>query len=63
MLIFSPSAQGTGTIEVTVQDDGGTANGGVNTTSTNFDVTVYASFNFEPTIDKLNNYEIFRIIT
>lgn len=39
-LTFSPAGLGTTTITVTVQDDGGTANGGVDTRTVTFDVTV-----------------------
>lgn len=38
-----PNATGNVTITVTVQDDGGTANGGVNETTMSFDVTVKTS--------------------
>ena len=44
-LEFTPAsnASGTATITVTVQDDGGTANGGVNTTTRTFEVNVAAA--------------------
>ncbi|HEV7224729.1 MAG TPA: DUF4214 domain-containing protein [Pirellulales bacterium] len=47
-----PGAQGTATITVTVKDDGGTANGGVDTTVRTFKVRV-APLNHAPTIDPI----------
>jgi hypothetical protein len=47
-------AQGTATITVTVHDDGGTANGGVDTTKVSFKVRV-APPNQPPTIDPIND--------
>jgi hypothetical protein len=52
-LVFTPVAgqTGTATITVTVQDNGGTANGGVDTTTRTFNVTV---LNEAPTLDSIN---------
>jgi len=49
-LQFTPQAQGVALITVTVQDNGGTANGGVNSTQRTFTVTVTAPLNTAPTI-------------
>ncbi|HEV3004809.1 MAG TPA: DUF4214 domain-containing protein [Pirellulales bacterium] len=51
-LSYTPvaGAQGTATITVTVHDDGGTANGGIDTTTRTFHVTV-TQVNDAPTID------------
>jgi len=53
-LTFTPVANqsGTATITVTVQDNGGTANGGVDTTTRTFTVAVN-NVNHAPTIDQL----------
>ena len=58
-LTFTPVANtfGTATITVTVMDDGGTQNGGVDTTSVKFTVTVN-QVNQPPTIDKPSNLTI-----
>jgi hypothetical protein len=58
-LTFTPAADafGTTTITVTVQDDGGTANGGVNTLSRMFTVTVN-SINDAPTFDAIANQNV-----
>jgi len=55
-LSFTPAAYafGTATITVKVQDNGGTANGGVDTVSRSFTVTV-KSVNCAPTIDQLGD--------
>jgi hypothetical protein len=55
-LSYTPvaGAQGTATITVTVHDDGGTANGGVDTTKETFKVRV-APPNQPPTIDPIND--------
>jgi hypothetical protein len=58
-LTFTPAANsfGTATITVTVMDNGGTANGGVNETSKQFTVTVNAVV-IPPTIDTPSNVTI-----
>ena len=55
-LIFTPVADafGAATITVTVMDSGGTANGGVNTTSRTFLITV-TPVNDAPTLDAITN--------
>src|SRR5207245_1788222 len=55
-LSFTPAANqsGTATITVTVTDDGGTANGGVNTITRTFTVTITA-VNRAPTLDAIND--------
>src|SRR5262249_46294071 len=55
-LSFTPVANQSGTaiITVTVQDDGGTANGGIDTTTRTFTVTVLA-VNDAPTLDSIPN--------
>jgi hypothetical protein len=55
-LAYTPvaNASGTATITVTVTDNGGTANGGVNTLSRTFTVTVTA-VNDAPTLNAINN--------
>ena len=47
-----PNVNGTALITVTVMDDGGTANGGINTTVVSFTVTV-GSVNQAPTLDPI----------
>jgi len=47
-----PNAVGTATITVTTQDDGGTANGGINTTIKSFKVTV-VPVNDQPTLTEI----------
>jgi hypothetical protein len=58
-LSFAPvaNASGTATITVRVQDNGGTANGGVDTTAKTFSVTVNA-VNDAPTLDPLDDLTI-----
>ena len=58
-LSFTPvaNASGTATITVTVMDNGGTANGGVNTFSQSFTVTVNP-VNQAPTLNPLSNLSI-----
>jgi Bacterial Ig domain len=58
-LTFTPAANtfGTATITVTVMDNGGTQNGGVDTTSVHFTVTVN-QINIPPTIDTPSNVTI-----
>src|SRR6185503_19843254 len=51
------NASGTSTITVTVQDDGGTANGGTNIFTRTFSVTVNP-VNDAPTISQINNQTI-----
>ena len=50
----APNANGTATVTVTAQDDGGTANGGVDTTSDTFTLTV-AAVNDSPTFAGAGN--------
>jgi hypothetical protein len=49
---LAPNASGTATITVTVKDDGGTANGGVDTFTRSFNVTV-TPVNQQPTLDAI----------
>src|SRR4029077_993209 len=58
-LKFTPVANafGTATVTVTVTDDGGTANGGVNTVVRTFTVTVL-SVNDAPTVDVIPDLTI-----
>ena len=52
-----PNVSGTAVITVVVMDDGSTANGGINTTTATFTVTVTA-VNQQPTINAINNVTI-----
>ena len=52
-----PNVSGTATITVTVTDNGNTTNGGVNTTSQSFTVTVNP-VNQQPTINPINNVQV-----
>ncbi len=56
-LRFTPAAGQTGSaqITVTVSDDGGTANGGINTVQRSFMVNVIASANAAPTLAPISN--------
>ena len=54
-LIFTPVTDefGSANITVTIQDDGGTLNGGIDQVTTSFNIEVKG--NFEPTLDPLND--------
>lgn len=54
-LIFTPVTDefGSANITVTIQDDGGTLNGGIDQVTTSFNIEVKG--NFEPTLDPLNS--------
>jgi hypothetical protein len=53
-----PDESGSATVTVTVTDNGDTANGGVNTFSRTFDVTVNAAANTAPTSTQIANQSI-----
>ncbi len=55
-LSYSPLSTGTASVTITVTDNGGTENGGVDTKIVTFDVTVGVPFtNTEPTVDQVSN--------
>ncbi len=60
VLRYTPALGQTGssTITVTVQDDGGTGAGGVDTNQITFDANVYEQLNYPPTIDSLMDISI-----
>ena len=60
-LTYTPTLGHTGTaaITVTVQDNGGTVNGGEDTSDMVFDVNVYENLNNLPTIDPIGNVSVF----
>ncbi len=51
-------SMGSATLNVRVKDDGGTANGGVDTTIMSFDVTVTAEINHDPTISNIDDESV-----
>jgi fibronectin type 3 domain-containing protein len=59
-LSFTPASGQTGSaqITVTVTDNGGTANGGINTVQRTFAVSVVASPNATPTLDNISNVSV-----
>jgi hypothetical protein len=57
-LQFTPQTQGTAVITVTVQDSGGTANGGVNIAQRTFTVAVTSPLNTAPTLTTIANQTI-----
>ena len=57
-LIISPKGYGTAQITVKVKDDGGTANGGIDSTLVKFYVNVTSALNHTPTINTVNPISI-----
>lgn len=60
VLAFKPKDAQTGTVMVTIKlkDNGGTVNGGVDSSSTNFQVTVFDDVNDPPTIAPIDNMSV-----
>jgi len=57
-LEITPSDYGETTISVTVQDDGGTENGAIDSKTITFKVSIFESVNNKPTIDAVADVEI-----